>query len=103
MGDDLPSGRQPPRFNLLESTMIPERRIDLNQKTGTLMSDPIDKLAMPASALAAMAKAVPTDVLRDIAATTARGPRGLAREPGRRIRDLVAGRPANGMVRGPPP
>src|SRR6516164_2175248 len=31
------------------------------------MSDPIDKLAMPASALAAMAKAVPTDVLRDIA------------------------------------
>src|SRR6516162_4098422 len=31
MGDDLPSGRQPPRFNLLESTMIPERRIDLNQ------------------------------------------------------------------------
>src|SRR5215468_6059998 len=34
MGDDLPSGRQPPRFNLLESTMIPERRIDLNQKNG---------------------------------------------------------------------
>jgi Cu/Ag efflux protein CusF len=47
--------------------MIPERRIDLNQKTGTLMSDPIDKLAMPASALAAMAKAVRTDALRDIA------------------------------------
>jgi hypothetical protein len=31
------------------------------------MSDPIDKLAMPASAPAAMAKAVPTDALRDIA------------------------------------
>jgi len=31
------------------------------------MSDPIDKLAMPASALAALAKAVPIDVLRDIA------------------------------------
>ena len=31
------------------------------------MSDPIDKLSMPASALAALAKAVPTDVLRDIA------------------------------------
>jgi hypothetical protein len=31
------------------------------------MSDPIDKLAMPAVALAALAKAVPTDVLQDIA------------------------------------
>jgi len=31
------------------------------------MSDLIDKLSMPASALAAMAKAVPTDVLQDIA------------------------------------
>src|SRR5262249_22036636 len=30
------------------------------------MSDPIDKLSMPASALAALAKAVPTDVLQDI-------------------------------------
>jgi hypothetical protein len=31
------------------------------------MGDPIDKLAMPASALAALAKAVPTDLRRDIA------------------------------------
>jgi|SRR5215813_1194356 len=31
------------------------------------MSDPIDKLAMPAVALAALAKAVPTDLVQDIA------------------------------------
>jgi hypothetical protein len=36
------------------------------------MGDPIDKLTMPTSALAAMAKAVPTDVVRDIARDNSR-------------------------------
>src|SRR5262249_56410259 len=43
------------------------------------MSDPIDKLSMPASALAALAKAVPTDVLQVIIRDN--GPRAAPTPP----------------------